>query len=307
MRDLISGKRADIIKTTNFQKRKRIAVTVFTSLNETNSEQNNAVLTAKLKQLQTILTGWGRVAVAFSGGVDSTFLLKAAHDCLGDNVIALTAVSCTLPKREREEAQNFCQREGVRQILCDPHEMEIEGFRNNLPDRCYHCKHSTFSLFRTVAAKEGIAIVADGSNADDVGDYRPGMRAAAELGIQSPLRDAGLTKADIRALSRQWGLSVWDKPSAACLASRVAYGEAITEEKMNRIDQAEAFLQDLGFRQVRLRVHGDLARIETVPDAFAPLLSHREEITAKCKALGFSYVTMDLTGYRTGSMNESLT
>ena len=270
------------------------------------SEQKQAVLTAKLEKLQSILSGWKRVAVAFSGGTDSTFLLKTAHDLLGDHAIALTAVSCTLPKREREAAQAFCQREGVRQILCDPHEMDMAEFRNNPPDRCYYCKRGTFSLFRTVAAEQGIAVVADGSNADDAGDYRPGMRAAAELGVQSPLREAGLTKAEIRELSRQWGLPTWDKPAAACLASRVAYGEPITQEKMERVDEAEAFLQDLGFRQVRLRVHGDLARIEIVPEAFETLLSRRAEIVAKCRALGFSYVAMDLTGYRSGSMNEAL-
>ena len=263
-------------------------------------------LTAKLRQLQSVLKGWGRVAVAFSGGTDSAFLLKAAHDLLGDNAIALTAVSCTLPKRELEDAQAFCRREGVRQILCDPHELDLAEFRANPPDRCYYCKRSTFSLFRKTAAERGFAIVADGSNADDVGDYRPGMRAASELGVQSPLRDAGLTKADIRELSRQWGLSTWDKPSAACLASRVAYGEEITAEKMRRVDEAEAFLQDLGFRQARLRVHGDLARIEISPDAFPLLLSRREEVAAKCKALGFSYAAMDLSGYRAGSMNETL-
>ena len=260
----------------------------------------------KLKQLQSILTDWGKVAVAFSGGTDSAFLLKAAHDLLGDNVVALTAVSCTLPQREREDAQAFCQREGVRQVLVDPHELDLAEFRSNPPDRCYYCKRGTFSLFRKTAEELGFAIVADGSNADDAGDYRPGMRAAAELGVQSPLRDAGLTKADIRELSRRWGLPTWDKPSAACLASRVAYGEEITAEKMRRVDEAEAFLQDLGFRQARLRVHGDLARIEISPDAFSTLLSCREEVTAKCKARGFSYVTMDLTGYRTGSMNETL-
>ena len=265
-----------------------------------------AVLNAKLEHLQSILTAWGQVAVAFSGGVDSTFLLKAAHDLLGDRVLALTAISCTLPRREREEAQSFCQQEGIRQVLCDPHEMEVEGFRTNPPDRCYHCKHSTFSAFQQTAGEWGFSIVADGSNADDTGDYRPGMQAAAELGVRSPLRDAGLTKADIRELSRRWGLPTWDKPSAACLASRVAYGEAITVEKMNRVDAAEAFIQDLGFRQVRLRVHGELARIEIVPEAFPALLSHREEITEVCKSLGFAYVTLDLTGYRTGSMNETL-
>ena len=270
------------------------------------TEQNEAVLTAKLERLRSLLNAWGRVAVAFSGGTDSAFLLKAAHDLLGDDAIALTAVSCTLPKREREEAQAFCQREGVRQILCDPHELELEEFRANPPDRCYYCKRSTFSLFREKAAELGFAIVADGSNADDVGDYRPGMRAAAELSVQSPLRDTGLTKADIRELSRRWGLPTWDKPSAACLASRVAYGEAITAEKMRRVDEAEAFLHDLGFRQARLRVHGNLARIEILPDAFPLLLSCREKVAAKCKALGFDYVAMDLTGYRTGSMNETL-
>ena len=260
----------------------------------------------KLERLQAILSDLGRVAVAFSGGTDSAFLLKAAHDLLGDNVIALTAVSCTLPRRELEDAKAFCRREGVRQILVDPHELESDAFRTNPPDRCYHCKHSVFSSFRDAASELGFDIVADGSNADDTGDYRPGMRAAAELGVRSPLRDAALTKADIRELSRRWGLSTWDKPAAACLASRVPYGEAITPEKIERIDRAEAFLQDLGFRQVRLRVHGDLARIETVPDMFPALLSRREEIVAECRALGFSYVTMDLTGYRVGSMNETL-
>lgn len=267
------------------------------------SEQD---LTAKLQRLQSILTDLEKIAVAFSGGTDSAFLLKAAHDILGDNAIALTAVSCTLPAREREDAQAFCQREGVRQILVDPHELELAEFCSNPPDRCYYCKRATFSLFRKTAEELGFSIVADGSNADDVGDYRPGMKAAAELGVQSPLRDAGLTKADIRELSRRWGLPTWDKPSAACLASRVAYGEEITAEKMRRVDEAEAFLQDLGFRQARLRAHGDLARIEIPPDAFPALLSCREEVAAKCKALGFSYVAMDLTGYRTGSMNETL-
>ncbi len=261
----------------------------------------------KLQRLQAILTAWGKAAIAFSGGTDSAFLLKAAHDLLGDNAIALTSVSCTLPKRELADAQAFCQREGVRQILVDPHELDLAEFRSNPPDRCYYCKRSTFSLFRKTAAELGFDIVADGSNADDAGDYRPGMRAAAELGAQSPLRDAGLTKADIRELSRRWGLPTWDKPSAACLASRVAYGEEITAEKMRRVDEAEAFLQDLGFRQARLRVHGDLARIEIAPDAFPLLLSRREEVAAKCKALGFSYAAMDLSGYRTGSMNETLT
>ena len=260
----------------------------------------------KLERLQAILLDLDRVAVAFSGGTDSAFLLKAAHDVLGGNVIALTAVSCTLPRRELEDAKAFCEREGVRQILVDPHELESDAFRANPPDRCYHCKHSVFSAFRGAAAELGFDIVADGSNADDTGDYRPGMRAAAELGVRSPLRDADLTKADIRELSRAWGLSTWDKPSAACLASRVPYGEPITPEKIGRIDRAEAFLQDLGFRQVRLRVHGDLARIETAPELFPLLLSRRAEIVAECRALGFAYVTMDLTGYRVGSMNETL-
>lgn len=266
-------------------------------------------LQQKKQALEAYLRDLGSVAVAFSSGVDSTFLLKVAHDLLGEKAIAVTARSCSFPKREQEEAAAFCASEGIRQIVVDSEELSIEGFRQNPPNRCYLCKKELFTKIRQIAEDNGIAHVAEGSNLDDNGDYRPGLQAVAELGIKSPLREAQLTKAEIRQLSKELGLPTWEKPSFACLASRFVYGETISEEKLSMVDRAEQRLLDMGFRQVRVRVHGSLARIEIEPSEFPKLLEGNiaAELDRYLRELGFAYVSLDLGGYRTGSMNRTLT
>ena len=265
-------------------------------------------LHTKYNALRSRLTELGSLAVAFSGGVDSTFLLQVAYNCLGNRALAVTAAPPFVPIREQKEASDFCREAGIRQIVIPPEALDIDRIRHNPPDRCYHCKHMIFGRIIEAAEQNGIYHVAEGSNTDDTGDYRPGMRAIRELGVLSPLLDAGLSKSDIRTLSKELGLSTWDKPSFACLASRFVYGEAITDDRLSMVDRAEQFLLDLGFRQFRVRIHGDLARIEILPDDFDRIMTSavREQITAALKGFGFSYVTLDLSGYRTGSMNEVL-
>ena len=262
----------------------------------------------KKQKLENYLKELGSVAVAFSSGVDSTFLLKVAKEVLNDNVFAVTAKSCSFPGRELSETKAFCKKEGIRQIIVESEELDIDGFRQNPKNRCYLCKHELFTKIENIAKENGVKYVVEGSNMDDLGDYRPGLQAVAELGVKSPLREAKLTKEEIRLISKEMDLPTWSKPSFACLASRFVYGETISEEKLSIVDQAEQLLLDLGFHQVRVRIHGDMARIEILPDEFPKLISEeiREKVTSKLKEVGFSYVTMDLLGYRTGSMNETI-
>lgn len=265
-------------------------------------------LAGKFDILCETLGANGRLAVAFSGGVDSTLLLKVAHDVLGDDVVAVTGCSPSIPTREVEETRRFCRDEGIRHLLVETHEFDIEGFDHNPVDRCYHCKRELFNCIRREAAAHDIWTIAEGSNLDDEGDYRPGFKAIAEMDIVSPLRAAGLTKADVRNLARFLGLSVWDKPAFACLNTRFAYGDLITSERLMMVDQAEDVIRDAGFSQVRVRMQGETARIEVPSSDIERLASEslRTDIADELKEIGFAYVSLDLQGYRTGSMNETL-
>ena len=262
----------------------------------------------KQEELEKLLESYKRVAVAFSSGVDSTYLLKMAQKVLGENVIAVTASSCSFPKRELEEAKTFCRENGIRHIVVESEELDIDGFRQNPKNRCYLCKHELFEKIRSIAKENGIETVVEASNTDDDGDYRPGLVAVKELGIESPLRHVGLSKKEIREYSKELGLPTWNKQSFACLSSRFVYGETISEEKLAMVDQAEQLLLDMGFHQLRVRIHDKLARIEVQPSEFEKIMQeeNRTKIFHELKQYGFTYVTLDLQGYRTGSMNETL-
>ncbi|NOX98039.1 MAG: ATP-dependent sacrificial sulfur transferase LarE [Nitrospirae bacterium] len=262
----------------------------------------------KLKNLEKILKEMQSILIAFSGGVDSTFLVKVAHDILGKEVLAVTAQSPSYPDSELQEARELAHKIGIEHLIIDSEELDNEDFAKNPPRRCYFCKKELFSKLVSLAGEKEIRWVADATNSDDEDDFRPGREAAKELKIRSPLLEAELDKNDIRRLSKELGLSTWDKPAYACLASRFPYGERITEEKLDKVDKAEAFLKNLGFRQLRLRHHDSLARIEVNKEDIPALLDEkrRKKIIAYLKNLGYRYITLDLQGYRTGSMNETL-
>ncbi len=263
-------------------------------------------LQKKYAALQQQLLKLGSVAVAFSGGVDSSLLLKVAKDALGPRCLALTACLRSFPRREAAAAEAFCRQEKIRQLLCPLDEVALPVFAANPPDRCYHCKKFLIAALRQAARAEGYEHLAEGSNLDDLKDYRPGLRALKEAGVLSPLRTAGFTKDDIRKLSAFLGLPTATKPSLACLSSRIPYGEPITAAKLERIDMAEDFLLNLGFKQVRVRCHGPLARIETAPDELEKAVSKAQLIYDNLRQAGFTYVSLDLQGYRSGSMNKIL-
>ena len=263
----------------------------------------NDMIKAKQKALENRIKELGRVAIAFSSGVDSTYLLKTAHDLLGDNAIAITAKAPCFMKSETLEAEKFCKDEGIRRIMISFNPLEVEEFKSNVKNRCYFCKKALFTEIKKLALENGFEHILDGTNFDDLSDFRPGRKALEELGIISPLLECELTKSDIRSLSKEAGLSTFNKPSYACLASRIAYNEEITKEKLEMIEKAEAKLHSLGFIQSRVRMHGSLARIEVNKDDFSKLLNHSEEITQYLKSLGFTFVSLDLSGYKSGSMN----
>jgi uncharacterized protein len=266
-------------------------------------------LNTKFNTLKENLKNLGGAALAYSGGVDSTFLLKVAFDVLGDKVVAVTARSSTYPEREFNEATKYINSLGAKHVVIVSEELEIDGFAKNPANRCYYCKKELFSKVKTIADEYGVNYVLDGSNADDVGDFRPGMTAAKELNVVSPLREAGLTKQDIRTLSKELNLPTWNKPAFACLSSRFPYGNEITVPKLSMVEKAEQLLLDMGFRQLRVRHHGDIARIEVNTEERVKFFDSAvmDKIGTEFKKIGFKYATLDLLGYRTGSMNEVLT
>lgn len=261
---------------------------------------------SKYDELRRIVGEMESAVVAFSAGVDSTFVAAVAADVLGARALAVTGVSPSIPTSEVEEAEALARQIGVRHLLMDTSEMDRPGYVENSPQRCYHCKTELYSLLEEMAERDGIAFVLDGCNVDDLGDHRPGRVAAAEHRVRSPLMEAGLNKAEIREISRLRGLPTWDKPAMACLSSRIPYGTPVTVGALDQVGAAEAFLRALGFRQLRVRHHNDVARIEVEPEELARVVEMRERIVTRFNNLGYKYVALDLAGFRSGSMNEGL-
>ena len=264
------------------------------------------MLEEKLAELKKTLASMESVVVAYSGGVDSTFLAKVASDVLGDKAVAVTLKSEVHPQWEFDEAVEIARELGLNHVTMEIKALEIPHFADNPPERCYYCKKEILKNLMEFAEKRGIQYVIEGTNFDDVSDFRPGMRALAETGAKSPLKEVGLAKADIRKLSKELGLPTWNKPSYACLASRFPYGVRIDKEKLTAVDKAEVFLRSLGLGQLRVRHHNQIARIEITEDSMDAILKHRKDIVKKLKQLGYAYVTLDLQGYRSGSLNEVL-
>lgn len=262
---------------------------------------------AKKEALTNYICNYKKIAVAFSGGVDSTLLLKICIDTLGkDNVLAITANATASPSREISEAGDFCNNNGIKNIAFSFNQLDVDGFCNNPVDRCYICKKALFIKMKEIAKEKGFEHIAEGSNLDDNNDYRPGHRAIEELGILSPLREAELTKIEIRMLSKELNLKTFSKPSMACLATRFVYGDTITKEKLKMVDMAENILADLGFKQSRVRIHQNIARIEILPDDIEKILTVRDRVNDELSKLGFDYITLDLSGYKQGSMNINI-
>lgn len=257
----------------------------------------------KLNRLESAIAETGGLAVAFSAGVDSTFLLAVSKCVLGDDLLAVTCDIPVVPRRELESAKRFCESRGIRLALTSPDVLTLRAFTENPVDRCYHCKRAIMLDMLSAARKNGFRLLAEGTNADDISEYRPGMRAIAELGISSPLAEAGLTKDEIRALSKKMGLPTWDKPSFACLATRIEHGAPVTREVLSRVEAAEEYMASLGFPQYRVRIHGELARIEVDRELIPLAAQNAARISEALSALGFKYVSLDLSGFRSGSMS----